>query len=511
MKKYLSLQIIVIVIGLISCSIQSEESIKTPVQTIEEDHDNETSFQTFNPTVSISPREDDTDDEVIVFNTHLDEQFLTSGHYGIFLETVNEKFGLRLTISDRQSTSISGTKGITPIYLSEITDTYLNRENLLVSLNDILERESLKNIIPNYLINDITDADGNIWGMPSQLTILKPIRVYNSNLLSEINMDVPTNTAELFSYLMAAKQSNLNIINVRSYQPATEFYDIFSSFGCLITNDMFSPFSKSINWNVNTESFEDVMLTEEMLMALKYIQLLRDEKLISLSEENSYTLFIEGNLATLSVSGYIRYSNTISYSLAPSNITEIVQYADCDYYVITKETKNAEEKFGKFLEVFIGNVEGNLLGHYGVNKVSVDYSNPEHVLVLKGNNVINGYPLISWPWMTLNPYTASFDTATTEEISQQMSSKKEYISWIEDGIQSSKLKTLPVWPAFRTSGLRDENIDAVFNKMFYEFLSSDIFAEELVNNYISKVRQLGGNEYLNKLNEAVESHTNYTY
>ncbi|MFO7612492.1 MAG: hypothetical protein R6W99_08445 [Clostridia bacterium] len=440
--------------------------------------------------------------------------FIESPVQNNIIETLKRKFGIDCVFLQFSHTYdpeiLKQMNGIFCLYDNFLYGNYENIKKSIIPMDEVFYDPEVSSVIPSFFINDIMDSDGNIWIMPNTLTFRKGVRIFNENIMVLLGAEIPRNIFEYHDLLISVKESNFrgDILRVGISNPLNELSDIFSAFGCNIYHGY-----STISWDHATGSYEDEIFSENFLDALEYIEALRDSGIFSFGDGNTRGLFENDGLFTRIIdNGRGTTEKYYSFSLGAQEGYEILEYSPADkYLVIPAGTESPVDDMSNFIKVFIGNPVGNLMGKFGENNV---YANYDDINVVKyvGNEPRHELMLsLVDEWITTNPYYQPIVGQTEQAIQLRSKSYQEFCDWIITGLGSGRFVTVPIWSEIKTVPVRNPKLDRIFEEEFSEFLTSGMSAADFMEEYKAKMKNNGGNKYLDNLNETISAITINNY
>ncbi len=401
----------------------------------------------------------------------------------------------------------------------------------ILSLTEALKNNDTFKALPDEMKQMYSIGDDDIWAISRSYSQNIYGRVYKTEYLEQASVEVPNNLAELYDVTKKLKQLNNESVGLVYYNPLS-LNDIFYANEVPLAMSHTGYNITSIVFNDKTQSFEDSMNKENMKETLNYIANLFSDKLITVT--GNYRS--RGIPTVNSLSGNENYTN--AYGLIPTqffgnpeyeiiygvtgstniNINPLQYNYTNGYYVLSSKTKDATNVINSFVSIFYGDVKGYVASVYGIPGEVYKF-NGDSVNILDNDffsrsrfPIVGENPLINFSNMDI---TASNDLIPQlESYSNSINEKNIYI---EQGLISSKMIRLStelayplVFPSLDDYALSNPAtllLDEVLQSAFRGFVSAD----DAIKEYQEKMRQLGQQEVLDKLNEQLGITTSYKY
>lgn len=401
----------------------------------------------------------------------------------------------------------------------------------ILPLSNALENNDTFIALPEEMKQMYSIGDDEIWAISRSYTQNIYGRVYKTKYLEQASLKVPSTLTELYDVTKKLKQLSSESVGLIYYNPLS-LNDIFYSNEVPLAMSHTGYNITSIVYDKKTQSFEDSMNKENMGKTLKYITNLFSEGLITTT--GSYRSRGIPNVNSLMTNE--NYTN--AYGLIPTqffgndeyeiiygisgttnvNINPLQYNYTNGYYVLSSKTNNATEVINSFVSIFYGDVLGYIASSYGVPGENYIF-NGNTINVLNNQffhktmfSIVGDNPLITLANIDI---TASNDlVATLESYNNSFEEKNMYV---ENGITSSKMTSLStklafplVFPSLDDYALSNPAallLDQVLQNAFRGFISTG----EAIDEYKEKMRQLGQQEVLDRLNEQLGMTTSYKY
>ncbi|MBN1622925.1 MAG: hypothetical protein JW903_01040 [Clostridia bacterium] len=183
---------------------------------------------------------------------------------------------IKQVISDIKSGSISGLFRV----LDLKTLKTLIEQDLILPMNDYLELCSNVELIPMDWVRAYS-IDGEIWGLPSQMSLKTKIRYIRNDWLENLNIIKPATITEFYDAMKAftyndPDQDGLDNTCGFSHQIFNGIEDIFGSFDVRLNyQGQLVP-----TWNPNSNKWEDSFLKPEMKECLYFLKQCAEEKIL---------------------------------------------------------------------------------------------------------------------------------------------------------------------------------------------------------------------------------------
>ncbi|MBN2853623.1 MAG: hypothetical protein JXQ23_12875 [Clostridia bacterium] len=270
----------------------------------------------------------------------------------------------------------SGFNGLIYVNNIELLKSLINK-NMIIPLNEILEKVQETNVLKPIAVEALSDRDGVLWGLPAGNTFIINARSYNQDWLDKLGMKVPTTTEEFYECAKRVSKEDpdgngINDSYIAQYANETlldDFYDIFLAYGCY-------PDSKTlveIGFNPTLNKYEDIVLNENFRAALLFIKNLKDSHLIIERKAKlssiTYKEEVGKDLLSYYDSPYLMpFDNTsVGFFLSGVNDKNLINVrAYNEYFAVLKYTENSEEIIRRFMSSSVNTDYFSLALHYGV-------------------------------------------------------------------------------------------------------------------------------------------------
>ncbi len=213
-----------------------------------------------------------------------------------------------------------------------------------------------------------TDSMREVWAFPlmvDNLSISK--RTYNKEWLDKSGMSVPENIEEFFEYAkyVAYEDPDGNgiddtyILEYAHNQILYSLTDIFRAFGCY--PDRLNPTA----YNPLSQSFENLVFSENFIEAMEFIKLLSDEGLIVQSDENNYNTKQSSYKVASAYNSTLPYNyvneRTYGYYLQGPNESMLIEERLPEYCIVAlKNTSDVLEKIDDFYKMIFSSPESSI-------------------------------------------------------------------------------------------------------------------------------------------------------
>lgn len=354
----------------------------------------------------------------------------------------------------------------------------------------------------DYIENDYIEAltvNGGIYAVPAANPKYIIPRFYNSKFLNELNFDVPTDTAEFYEYLRAAKLSvedeNFYPMYILFIASTKSTADIFRAFDVYVN----SSWNTTITFNPNTGTFEDGAFSDNIEIALNYIRQLQDEKLLKIYGTSQYGADDSGmptnrfddnllkvtkefateynyvfNVKTNGFGSYTKvelpYEYKKGYYLSNINSKNVCEVrSDLAFYIFSKDIVNIHGVIDKFNEVF---TDGSYFADLRYGMENTDYT------------VIDGYPVMNLP-----DYSALLDLKLIKPANDQNSSYESDSTQVISNMSSERMYEENVFNSIRAyidlmkyQINFDRDVDLLFHSRVIPFDAIEEYKKEFIKS-----------------------------
>jgi hypothetical protein len=404
-------------------------------------------------------------------------------------------------------------QGILALYNGEFNSMFTDINQYAVSISNYLE----SNIIWQSLPDDYKTAAKigvDTWAIPIQY---KPygdqmrLRIYNRDILNQLGKDKPTTISGFYELAKSVQESGLidYVVPVEKSNPFNSLYDIFWAYDIpLSCTDVTIT---SIQYDYEQGVFRDYSNDNKMKEALEAIQHLYMTNIISIPEDNSDLgiLFNMGKAFTIQNMIYdrqkltdIQYDNTLL--LDESIDIRIPVNKTSGFYILLKDTIKPESVVDRIVNAFLNTEEDNISAYLGNDKTK--YTVKPDFIVYDGN-LYNGAPALFREVITEKAVVAKYRSSRNEDITvsdkELNSYEEQYLYFINNVNKERFLGVNPYYDYIRKS---NEEISSLFNQYFKEVFYSTVSLDDIYAAYNAEMIKLGASEYIESLNEKINSH-----
>lgn len=459
----------------------------------------------------------------------------------------NEKFQKDITVIPHQVIDLSGNKiiellnttGADGFYQFPLSNTErlveLRDSNQILAIDQLLDGNKLWNEMPSSLRNIFRLDDGHVWAIPRSFEPVVYGRMIRKDYLTALGFDEPNDLDSLYEVSLALSQgdpdgNNINDTNGMTYFNALNFADIFSASGAPISvgSDGFQ--RTSIVYNPYYNSFEDSMLTEEMIEALSYLVRMRQEGILRKEGWRfNFTNDVDGNPSTANVYGVV--TNQVFADkrvtvlpgitgIRTENLTPLSYDFSAGMYVIGANTENASATMHTFVNLFLGDIEGFLYAAKGAPGTLYDISGNE-VMVNdyrffsnRSDSIVVNSPFFKYETMNLTDNTELADGTLISMLLDSVKTKDEYIQEAKQlgyMYDLSMDKAYPEMFRVKEGELLNSSSAALFDTYFSRILLGNTSIEDGIAAYVRGMKQLGMQDIINELNNRINAQTKKIY
>lgn len=468
-----------------------------------------------------------------------------------FPDVVMEEFGIDIEIVNGRYTF---SEGISPagldgllIYHRNPLDSIGHREDSFYPLNEYLKENETFNSLPPAVIEALKDKNGIIWYLPLGFSYSLDRRYCSDQIMSENNYKIPETVDELIELLGDVNEKyktdeDFAVIYTDRRFVLNNLRDIIEAYG-MIVNDQYTGGYGIIVWNEKTNRFEDTIINvdlEEFLLQIRYLSdsgIIRTE--FSYPETSRNILWEEGNLFTY-VGMYNRMQdNIISGHLSQDSVEHTINDNNSHLYV-PLGVSDPKSTLDLFIDTFLATNKGRIIGKYGISDWFVEFDESyEYVRTLpeeevkwtsepiddNGIRLYYGVGLVDrWFDGNYKYYTPHHSDEENEEINIQREQFSQYLRKAFEQasivpLGNEKIINLNIQNDFnyRTPSpsnpyLPMQEAEKLFGDMLYDFINDNsIMIDEFIDNYFTKMKNLGVEEYLNNENEKIPGASRFSY
>jgi|GEM_PF-5398869 len=527
MKRFIMILLLAVIIALPSCESEPNLNIENPSET----QANVTSDQ---PILKIYGKKL----QDVVLDTFPD---VVMEEFGIDIEIVNGKYTFSEGISP------AGLDGLL-IYHKNPLDSIGHREDSFYPLNEFLKENETFNSLPTAVIESLKDKNGIIWYLPLGFSYSLDRRYYSENIMIENNYKIPESVDDLIELLedvndkYKTNEDFAAIYTDRKYV-LNNLRDIIEAYG-MIVNNQYIGGDGIVVWNEKNNRFEDSIINADVPDFLAKIRYLSDSGIIK--TELSYpgkprnSLWKEGNLFTY-VSSFNGLQEGITSGKLSKNSTEYISNDTKMHLYVPLGVHDPKRTLDLFINTFLATNKGRIIGMYGLSDWFVEFDESyEYVRALpeedikwtsepiddNGMRLYYAVGLVGRWWLEGN-YKYNTPLHTEEENEERNIRREQFAQYLRESFEQGSIiplgneKVINMYiqndfnrrtPSPSNPYLPMQEAEMLFGDMLYDFINdSSITIEEFIDNYFSKMNNLGVEEYLNNENEKIPGASRFSY
>lgn len=428
----------------------------------------------------------------------------------------NQKVNLNITSGEAEG--MIGMFGIGDVML-------LKEQGAIEPLDDYLKDNEVWNSLPKDM-QDMFKIDGEIWAIPGGYQESMFTRTIRKDWLDNLKLEVPTNLDEFYE---VSKQFTFNDPDGNGKD---DTYGVTAS-GVWNLQDIFMAFDArldkqgegSITYDENAKAYVDSMLKPEMVDALTYLNKMYkegilDPELFTNAGSNMREKFWASEYG--STFYWIGFSEESRPYL--EKINKDVAFAEIPYlegkldkninhvwfntvpYILVKDSENGGQMVNQFVNVFLGEKDGNLAGVYGIEGTTYKMegntlytmTDPATDTPFKTPGIVTSLPQFT------KDLVVAVDGKTKEEIAEMGALSEFKHNTIQESLDSGKAYTFPESksiPLSPTYTLVEGDIKAAFDTCVSSAITGAVPAADAIEKYRQDVKQLGGQDILDESNE----------
>jgi ABC-type glycerol-3-phosphate transport system substrate-binding protein len=398
--------------------------------------------------------------------------------------------------------------GLYRMYMNELEQIYDTIQMYALPLNEILEANQVWVELPLDL-KEAMKINGTIWTFP---THYKPygdqmyLRLYNSEILNELNLDVPSTHHEFEKVMRKVQESGFMdyTIPIMTDNPFHQLIDLFWSFNIPISASDY--YISSIQYDYDEGIYRDYTETRNMQELLVFIKHLVSSGIIKTPPEHMDSEMLFKLEQAFSIQSMI-YDRTdikdIDY-----DYSFIMNKADVDIkipvskiggvYILLKDTKNPQQIMNRLMDAMLSSEEANISAYLGYDQSKYQVK-PDSVIYdgrLYGTTPALFRNIVSEKAF-LSGYTTKEERlvrVSDNELKAYEDSYTEYINFIDPA------RIIAINPYIDSKRTGNKKISMLFNDIFKEILNENVAMEDLYDEYKSAMQKIGGQTYIEELN-----------
>lgn len=436
-----------------------------------------------------------------------------------FIKLINDRYDIELKIHDpiesTESSVIAELDGLLYCYADSISEYMKDKVKKYYTLNDFLKNNEVFNTLPEQYRKSLEDENGDIWSLPTQQMFFLDRRVYDETIMDSHNLSVPTTVDELVKLLydVRAYDSYIKLLTITQDNCLWEFKDILENYGLTVFGTRNC--NGIIGWNEEAQRFEDTINNLDADALLDTIDYMRTNSLYEIDKTDSGTAINNAGVFTKITTS----SRKSKYMSEPFyNHKEYIFSYESNCILVPLGTRDPEASLNLFVDTFFGSNEGNIYGYHGERGRTVTYDDsfslvnflPSTQLVLNEDGSMYFIGLVG-PWLN-NDYahwSPKLDAETNERNNQEWS---EFHTLFIQKLDNDEIEVLaPYKNLYIDSSTAELQSYTIFNNLFFRYLNEDIDRASFIDKYITEMKKLGAEEFLNNKNENVGSSSIFHY
>ncbi len=410
-----------------------------------------------------------------------------------------------------------------PTYLTKLV-----RDDLILPLDQYLE----SNLNWQSMPEDYKEAfkiDGVTYGIPSGFYDKAYSRFIRKDWLDKYGIDMPA-TVDEFYY--AAKKftyddpdgDGMKNTSGFTHYGTSGLEDIFSSY-----NVRMNPDGKNfVTWNPNTEVWEDGMIKPEMTECMEFLRSCRIENVLSkntyIDRKAQFERGVTGSFCSFS-SYYYELAAEIKKN-SPEAAEPIIDFIPAmshlinknitGYYtnyhssvVLTENSKYPKSTINTFIDVFITDKAGFLLGRYGPE--GEGFRMIDDLLIYKtfeeeGRQYSYQGPMISYQSPMVTDYKKVsdyiYDSGTYDDSMHDSAASRDRMAVIKANPMIYKIPWKVAFPDYtETTVSRLGDLETKTRAMVNDVLGGMMSFEDALTEYKYLAKTIGMQEFINEQNE----------
>ncbi|MFO7612081.1 MAG: hypothetical protein R6W99_06315 [Clostridia bacterium] len=399
-------------------------------------------------------------------------------------------------------------------------------EGAVLPMENYLDENNNWSNLPYEWKNAYSDGN-NIWALPTRYEQSISFRLIRNDWLSAINMESPVSIIDFYEVLYNFTYNNPDKDSVNNTSGAicnglSGLEDIFASFDARLTPDgKVTPV-----WNPNKNIWEDSFIKPEFSECMQFLLKCIDEKVIVNSIESrigkdfiegySGSFYTQDELIDIEESIHRYRPETTGVEIGSiigltHNISENVTcaYTTFSYpIVLTKNSNQPSSTMNIYIDFFISNIDGYLLGRYGLQDKSYYLDN--NAIVYKTKNDTG--EKTKWPGIVANSPVFIIEQIPESQLAEKITENTDRLNVDELVEQSLLCYKFPWNQDFLTASYETERmiraLENVSQRIANEILLGVVPIEDGVERYRDIAKSLDVQQYLNILNNRLENNDN---
>ena len=282
--------------------------------------------------------------------------------------------------------------------------------------------------------------------------------------------------------------------------------DIFKVYKDILQSFEININSNSVMYDELSNSFYDVMTTENMKDCVNYLKFLVQNDILPISYNDNIS-FDNENL--FSQYTYMRDDIGFPYSLYlindEYNYRCVIEYNPTSSVYLLGKNTIVDENVNNFIDQIYNNISANRDLRYGILKEDYDYMDGE-IILLEDTNLSNIPRVVGRFPDNSRIMSNNFYSNNYYEVQSEL---------MESGIvKTLSIYSLLPYAKFNTyyNGSDTNVFSQEYNKHVYNYLSlDDISYTDYINEYIKRAKQKNSVEEINKLNKMINSDIKFSY
>lgn len=396
-------------------------------------------------------------------------------------------------------------------------------DGLIIPWNFYLQSNTNWLSIPSEIRNAY-EFQGNIWAFPTRQTKRGYSRYIRGDWMTDLGIDEPSTIDEFYETL------NIFTYSDPDHDGADNTYGADYSYELNGLEDIFAAFDVRMNhegyflpvWNPNTNIWEDSLLKDEFSECINFLNLCHENGLIKKTYLTDGLIDFERGNSGSYCSDVSRYEFaemhikenrpddtdpkvTILPGLIHNISTKIYPYYTyySRPYVLVKSSNHAYSTLNTFIDIFLADTDGYLMGRFGQEDVA--YSKEDDKVIYRTTlyNDIN-YAYRSPSIVLDNPLIQIDFIADHQKTGQDVStySSDGRLDMMEASSYHYEVPWNIVYPNISDSTTASiENVKKVSNKLIENVIEGVISLDDAIEQYRNTAKKNGMQEFMDKENE----------
>ncbi|HOP11307.1 MAG TPA: hypothetical protein PK629_07440 [Oscillospiraceae bacterium] len=408
--------------------------------------------------------------------------------------------------------------GLTQIGSADALKKSVTDSDPYMPLEDYLDDNPIWKALPEDF-KSLYEINGHIYAIPTSVTLIQKARIIHNEALEKTGIAV----TDLNSFREFALAYIQNAKKVTDNAAISEVADVLTAFGLYPGEDAYVQF----NYDPTADCFTDWLTKPAAVDALEYLRELTNAGALTYRYATGSDFFKMGLWAS-------KYAPYFDYSDCTEVLTLNPEYPQVAFteikgFAMIKDTPQPQETINFFIDLLFGSEQNYLdcwLGSSngfaqngdGTITVAMTQDLDDNFVVPAMPNLTGGLSEIFPYSYTDIIYSQNGTVATTSEIEDH----KVQVKLLNDSLQDGSVVKLPpeyqiiqsaTYNGYTANGSNKYNdLSSLYIKCFLSAVSrSDKTVQQIVDEYKSKMLDLGGNAMLDEMNAAIGKQTAYYY